>query len=112
MYAHCGPVTPTNEEWARRLAGASNELESVARTVAAPAGVAVRWHVLEAPQGRVVARICSAESELGIDLVCVASHGRTGLRRVLLGSVAEELARRGRAPTLVVRITDAELESA
>jgi nucleotide-binding universal stress UspA family protein len=37
-----------------------------------------------------------------IDLVCVGSHGRSGLQRVWLGSVAEEVFRRSRVPVLTV----------
>ena len=35
-------------------------------------------------------------------LVCMASHGRTGLNRLVLGSVAEEVVSRSRTPVLVV----------
>jgi len=39
----------------------------------------------------------------GVDLIVVASHGRTGLKRVLLGSVAERVTRMAKCPVLVVR---------
>jgi nucleotide-binding universal stress UspA family protein len=35
-------------------------------------------------------------------VLCLSSHGRTGLKRALLGSVAEELVRRAEVPVLVV----------
>lgn len=38
-----------------------------------------------------------------IDLVVVGSHGRTGIKRVLLGSVAEKLVRHAARPVLVAR---------
>ncbi len=38
-----------------------------------------------------------------IDLIVIGSHGRTGMRRLLLGSVAEELIRHASCPVLVVR---------
>jgi len=41
--------------------------------------------------------------ELGADLIIVGSHGRTGIRRWLLGSVAERVVRRADASVLVVR---------
>jgi nucleotide-binding universal stress UspA family protein len=37
------------------------------------------------------------------DLLVVASHGRHGLERLLLGSVAEEVAERSRASVLIAR---------
>jgi nucleotide-binding universal stress UspA family protein len=37
------------------------------------------------------------------DLVIMGSHGRTGIRRVLLGSVAEKVVRHARRPVLVAR---------
>jgi nucleotide-binding universal stress UspA family protein len=38
-----------------------------------------------------------------IDLVAMGSHGRTGIRRALLGSVAEKVVRHARCPVLVTR---------
>lgn len=38
-----------------------------------------------------------------VDLIAMSTHGRTGLRRVLLGSVAEAVVRRARRPVLLVR---------
>jgi nucleotide-binding universal stress UspA family protein len=45
------------------------------------------------------------DSEDTFDLVVVGSHGRTGISRVLLGSVAEKLARHAPCPVLVARTT-------
>jgi nucleotide-binding universal stress UspA family protein len=35
--------------------------------------------------------------------VCIASHGRTGLTRALMGSVADKLLRACRRPVLILR---------
>ncbi|WP_227374291.1 universal stress protein [Haladaptatus halobius] len=43
-----------------------------------------------------------AEDE-GIDLVVMGTHGRTGLGRFLLGSVAERVARHSTMPVMLVR---------
>ncbi len=40
--------------------------------------------------------------EMGADLVVVGTHGRTGLRHALLGSVAERVVRRSGCPVLTV----------
>ncbi len=40
-------------------------------------------------------------AEHGVDLIAMASHGRTGLRRIVMGSVAESVLRRAGRPVLV-----------
>ena len=47
--------------------------------------------------------ILRAARRLRCDLIVLATHGRTGLRHVLLGSVAENVVRRGPCPVLTVR---------
>lgn len=39
----------------------------------------------------------------GIGLIAIATHGRTGLRRAMSGSVAEEMLRESHLPVLLVR---------
>ncbi len=41
--------------------------------------------------------------ERGCDLILMATHGRTGIRHALLGSVAEKVVRRARCSVMVVR---------
>ena len=38
-----------------------------------------------------------------VDLVVMATHGRTGLKHVLMGSVAEKVVRMSTAPVLTVK---------
>jgi hypothetical protein len=40
---------------------------------------------------------------LGVDLIVMGSHGRTGIAHVLLGSVAEAVVRTAPCPVLTVR---------
>ncbi len=47
--------------------------------------------------------ILNAIRQLGVDSVVMATHGRKGLRRLLLGSVAEQVVRRATCPVLTVR---------
>lgn len=42
------------------------------------------------------------------DLIVMGTHGRTGIRRLMLGSVAEKVLRRAPIPVLTVREHDAE----
>jgi nucleotide-binding universal stress UspA family protein len=41
--------------------------------------------------------------EVGADLIVIGSHGRTGLERVVLGSVSEKVMREARCPVMVAR---------
>jgi len=54
-------------------------------------------------RGRPDRSIVKYADENGFDLVIMGSHGREGARRVLLGSVAENVVRRSPVPVLVVR---------
>jgi nucleotide-binding universal stress UspA family protein len=64
------------------------------------AGRAVRSTVLP---GAVVDEIVRFTTERGHDLVIVGSHGLTGVKRLLLGSVAERVVREAPCPVLVIR---------
>jgi len=62
--------------------------------------VAVRHHVA---QGSPYAGIVDIAAKSQADLIVMASEGRTGLRRVLIGSVAERVVRHAGCPVLIVR---------
>lgn len=64
------------------------------------AGLAAGTAVL---QGVAAARLLDYEAEAKPDLVVMASHGRTGLARFALGSVADRMVREGLAPVVIVR---------
>jgi nucleotide-binding universal stress UspA family protein len=57
-------------------------------------------------RGTAAAAIISASQDG--DLVVMASHGRSGVRRWFLGSVAEEVVRRSDVPVLLIRLHHAE----
>ncbi|MDO8721285.1 MAG: universal stress protein [Syntrophales bacterium] len=43
------------------------------------------------------------QEEKDIDLIVMASHGRTGISRILIGSVAEKVMRGAKCPVMLVR---------
>jgi nucleotide-binding universal stress UspA family protein len=47
--------------------------------------------------------IAQCAARLGADVICIASHGRSGISRALVGSVADRLLRATRLPVLVLR---------
>jgi nucleotide-binding universal stress UspA family protein len=67
-----------------------------------PADPAVRveWLLREAPD---VQAILDAAAELKADLIVMGTHGRTGFRRLVLGSVTEEVLRKAPCPVLTVK---------
>ncbi len=48
-------------------------------------------------------QIAAEARKLHADLIIIATHGHTGLRRVLLGSTAEKVARHAPCPVLILR---------
>lgn len=65
-----------------------------------PAGRAV---VQKAVAGKDWQEICDYAKQQEIDLIVMASHGRTGLKHVLLGSVAQRVVQHAPCAVLVVK---------
>lgn len=59
--------------------------------------------VVEASVGYAPSSIIDYAEVNEVDLIVIATHGRTGLERMLLGSVAERVMRRAHAPVFVVK---------
>jgi universal stress protein A len=66
------------------------------------AGVLVEQRVVRGPSAETIAQVARAG---GFDLIVMGTHGRTGLRHLLLGSVAERVVRLASCPVLTVRAT-------
>ncbi|ELY68111.1 universal stress protein [Natrinema versiforme] len=78
----------------------AEEILETAREQAAEHGVDLETeHVV----GGVSRSIVDYAAENGVDHIVVGSHGRTGASRILLGSVAETIARRSPVPVTIVR---------
>ncbi len=60
------------------------------------------------PNGSVAQTILDAVDRHKADLIVMGTHGRAGLQRMLLGSVAETVLRRTRVPVLVVPVRAAQ----
>lgn len=96
-----GPVT--GEDW---VSAAEERAESVlaeAYERAADAGIDVETASVI---GRPSQAIVEYAEEHDMDQVVIGSHGRKGVARVLLGSVAETVVRRTPSPVTVVRTTE------
>ena len=90
-----GVVLPSNLDELREAAW--RDLDAVH-----PADSAIRFErVLR--EGPTVAEILDAAQGLGADLIVMGTHGRTGLGRLFLGSVTEEVLRKAPCPVLTLK---------
>lgn len=60
-------------------------------------------HDTEIRSGDIAREVVACANELDAEHVVIGSHGRTGIDRLLLGSVAETVVRRSPVPVTVVR---------
>ena len=95
------PIYASQEEQSARSA-LEGELRAAAHTLEEAGyqvGVAVRF-------GDPAEEIANFVKAKQVDAVALATHGRTGLRQLVLGSVAEQLLRTLDVPVLLVRPRD------
>ena len=59
--------------------------------------------LLEARSRRVSETLADKAKELHVDLIIIGRHGRRGIATLILGSVAEQLAKIAEASVLLVR---------
>ncbi len=64
-------------------------------------GTDAKAAVIEA-KGPIHAEITNYAKSIGANLVIIATHGRSGIKNLLIGSVAERVARHAECPVLVV----------
>jgi nucleotide-binding universal stress UspA family protein len=79
--------------------GARERLKTVVPEETAK-GIDVR---LALRRGAAFVEIVRYARDEGVDLITIATHGRTGLRHALFGSVAEKVVRKAPCPVLSVR---------
>ena len=53
--------------------------------------------------GSPVESVIDTAKAIGADLIVIATHGRTGLKHIFLGSVAEQIVREAPCPVLTIR---------
>jgi nucleotide-binding universal stress UspA family protein len=74
--------------------------ERLSRLVPADSGIPVETFLVEGSASKEILRLAEAQH---CDLIVLGTHGRTGLSRVLLGSVAEDVIRHTRLPVLTLK---------
>ena len=91
--ARSGPLLET-------LRGEGSQTVRDVEVTGTQAGLTV---VTEIVEGNPHEEILDYVTDHGIDMVIMGTHGRTGLDRVVMGSVAERVVRRSPVPVLTVR---------
>ena len=89
-------IPSVNTEWDER---AKQELEKLAKEEI-PSGVSVKTLI---KTGKPFIEIIETAGELNIDLIIIATHGRTGVEHILFGSTAEKVVRKAPCPVLTLR---------
>lgn len=89
------------------LASTQRALLDLAHEAGGP-HVPVKAHVIA---GHPVLGVLDTATRLRPDMIVLPSHGRRGLSRLVLGSVAEQIVRRAPSPVLVVRGDDLGLQA-
>ena len=86
---------------------ASRYLDHIAQS-AFPAGLHVERHVHTAEIEDVAGCILDHVGELRPDLIVMCTHGRGGLRSILLGTLAQKVVSQGTTPVVLIRPTARE----
>ncbi len=92
------PLDPTPHEIDRRWLQAEQQMADAAKD-ARVKGIAHRFILEQGPVWDVLASVIQRED---IDMLVVGTHGRGGVRKLVLGSVAEEVLRRAPCPVLTI----------
>ena len=77
-----------------------------AAAAARDAGVDAKTLLVEARGGSIADAIIAQVRKVRADVIVMGTHGRRGLRRVVMGSDAEAVLRDARVPVLLVRVTE------
>jgi nucleotide-binding universal stress UspA family protein len=85
------------------LRDAGEKIVGEARALVERAGVPVETALHDSLQGRLADRVEQEAGDWKADLVVLGTHGRRGVRRLVLGSDAEQILRSANVPVLLVR---------
>ena len=89
-------IPSVNAEWDER---ARQELDKLAKEEI-PDNVPVKTII---KTGKPFLEIIENAGELDVDLIIIATHGRTGVEHILFGSTAEKVVRKAPCPVLTLR---------
>ncbi len=97
---HNAPATVHGERHLTNEADAMAYLQAIARRF--PEGTRVEYHVHREEVSDVARSLASHAGELDQDLIVMCSHGRSGLRQWMVGTIAQQVIGLGKTPVLLV----------
>jgi len=100
-YAHTFPGADPTEAEVKVVREAEEYIQGIEKRLKAK-GFTVEGHVR---YGDEAGEILDHAAQKDIDLIAMSTHGRSGVKRWLLGSVAEKLVRHATKPIFLVRCT-------
>jgi nucleotide-binding universal stress UspA family protein len=106
--AHSLPMADPTEAQVQAVRAAEEYLTDARRRVTQAGVAAVDTSVW---YGAPAEAIVEAARYRGADLIVMSSHGRSGLGRLVLGSVAESVQRATRVPILLIRPGEAPIDA-
>ncbi|MFO7774026.1 MAG: universal stress protein [Dehalococcoidia bacterium] len=102
---HAGVADIMEEEIQRREAEIKAYLDGIAGPLLKK-GIALECVILRpSPAGPA---IVGYASDNAIDLICMATHGHSGVRRIVVGSVADHVLRESGLPVLLIKPKETE----
>jgi nucleotide-binding universal stress UspA family protein len=100
LVPHYGEKRVDEEELAAQERERAEELAALARPFAESRALAFEVRVTRAAD--VAESIVAGADRIDAELICVATHSRTGVEKLVLGSVADAIVRRAARPVLLV----------
>lgn len=102
------PYAVVTENVIEGLCTAGKSILAAARQIVQSAGINVDTQLIEAFGKAAGEHVVKAAQEWAADIIVCGTHGRRGLRRIVLGSDAEYLVRHAPVPILLVRAVGAK----
>jgi len=99
-YSAQATIPAFSEEWYENEKAAAAELFDEIEGLAADTDLSVEREI---EVGKPIRAIVEYAEDSDVDQIVMGSHGRSGVTRILLGSVAEAVVRRSPVPVTVVR---------
>ncbi|MGZ4904436.1 MAG: universal stress protein [Halobacteriota archaeon] len=97
------PIDASWENMYDVLLGEGKEIVATAKKELTSRGIEGERVVTEVLDGHPAEELDAYAGSHGIDLILIGSHGRKGLDRLLIGSVADKIIRGAKVPVLVIR---------